>query len=656
MNRVMIALKAAHQLGLQQVGLYALYKFGLISGHYQRVTTKIGCSGWTGPINTSLFPSPSREEILGVLGSKGQATLLAEAEEIVSGKARLFGAQAVPIQLSVPGPLQDWTGYETGRIPLDYESFPVADIKFIWEPARFGWAFTLGRAFRVTGDEKYAETFWRYLEIFEAANPPYLGPHWMSGQEVALRLMVLAWAGQAFKDSPASSPERMQKLAASVAVHASRIPPTLVYARSQHNNHLLTEAAGLFTAGLALAEHPEASHWCDVGWRWLNRGLQSQIDSYGAYAQHSTNYQRLMLQVVLWADALAKRTDLHWPRQTSEAIRRSVHWYLSMLDHESGQVPNLGANDGAYVFPLTVTPFTDHRAVAGAAASAFLDYSFPGGPWDEMGLWLGVHGQRKKMVDLPRYLGDQLYGRTTWAYFRTVQFNSRPSHADQLHLDLWWRGLNIAMDAGTHLYNAPAPWNNPLVTAHVHNTVTVNGGDQMLRGGRFLYLDWVNAYRKPLPVEGDTQLQRIRGRYWGRNYRHSRIVSINATDEWQVIDEILPSPMPWLKKMYKARLHWLLPDWEWTLEQDDPRTRFVLQSPFGPVSLSIQHQPAKAPVDVSLVRGGELLSGTTSPDPTFGWTSPTYGVKIPALSLALTVESKNEIVFITDFTFPGPDL
>ena len=102
---------------------------------------------------------------------------------------------------------------------------------------------------------------------------------------------------------------------------------------------------------------------------------------------------------------------------------------------------------------------------------------------------------------MPRYLGDQLYGKKSWAYLRTAQFTSRPSHADQLHLDLWWRGLNIARDAGTYLYNAPAPWDNSLTTTLVHNTVTINGRDQMTRAGRFLYLDWVNAYRQSLPVE-----------------------------------------------------------------------------------------------------------------------------------------------------------
>jgi len=54
-------------------------------------------------------------------------------------------------------------------------------------------------------------------------------------------------------------------------------------------------------------------------------------------------------------------------------------------------------------------------------------------------------------------------------------------------------GLNVAHDPGTYLYNAAPPWDNALAGSDVHNTVTVDGGDQMLRAGRFLYLDWAQA-------------------------------------------------------------------------------------------------------------------------------------------------------------------
>ncbi|HEY5271357.1 MAG TPA: heparinase II/III family protein [Anaerolineales bacterium] len=653
-SKLTIALKAIHQLGLRPVALIALYRFGLVTGHYRRVTSRQS-SVVSGELK-AVLPLPGRDELLTVLGKDGKAALLAEADEIVVGKVHLFGADPVELKLALPGKLEHWTAYETGKTLIPYSLFPVPDIKFIWEPARFGWAFALGRAYHLTGDEKYAEAFWRNFITFTDANPPYLGPHWMSGQEAALRLMAFAWAAQVFDTASASTPERKARLAQSVAAHAARIPPTLVYARSQQNNHLLTEAAGLLTAGLALADHPNAPRWRGLGWRWLNNGLQSQIDGYGEYVQHSTNYHRLMLQVALWTNALCSN-DLsryyRWPRQTLDAVGRSVHWLLALMDFESGRTPNLGANDGAYIFPLTFLPLADYRPILHAAARAFLDYDLPRGPWDEMALWFGVQAVGPRSIALPRYLGDQMYGKQSWAYLRTAQFTSRPSHADQLHLDLWWRGLNVVQDAGTYLYNAESPWDNGLTTALVHNTMTVNGRDQMTRSGRFLYLDWVNAYRKSLIADDPAMLQQVRGRYQGRGYRHTRIVSVCDDDRWLVEDEILPLRMPWEKKPLTFRLHWLLPDWKWKIENNkEAGVLLRLASPHGLVELAIRHSPPTCPGTFSLVRAGELLAGSSAPGPTRGWVSPTYGIKIPALSLAIETESANEVKFATEFTFP----
>ena len=199
-SRISIAFKALTQLGVQPV---ALYRFGLATGHYRRVTSRQSLVS-SGQFK-DILPLPRREELLAVLGETGRAALLAEADEIVAGKVRLFGAEPVEINLTIPGKLEHWTAYETGKADLRHLTF---DIKFLWEPARFGWAFTLGRAWRLTGDEKYPEAFWRYFETFTDANPPYLGPHWMSAQEAAIRLMAFVWAAQVFGNSPASTPER----------------------------------------------------------------------------------------------------------------------------------------------------------------------------------------------------------------------------------------------------------------------------------------------------------------------------------------------------------------------------------------------------------------------------------------------------------------
>jgi hypothetical protein len=667
------AYKALIQLGFQPVMLSALYRLGLVSGHYRRSEARAqrmeseAQGKYTGVLHP-LFAFPTSEGLLAVLGDAGRAALLTTAGEVVSGKVRLFGGEPVELNLAVPGKLKHWSSYQSGQV--DFQN-RLVDIKMLWEPARFGWVFSLGRAFHLTREEKYAESFWRNYETFAATNPPYLGPNWASGQEAALRLMAFVWAAQVFRASSSSTPERNAALAHAIAFHALRIVPTLVYARSQQNNHLLTEAAGLLTAGLALPDHPKASRWCRLGWKFLNEGLQSQIDTYGEYAQHSTNYHRLMLQVVLWINTLVHCNDLvqppagvgrfRWPRQTHEAILRSIHWLLSILDSESGRTPNLGANDGGYIFPLTVCPFFDFRPVLNAAARAFLDYDMPRGPWDELALWFDVPLENRTYFPLLRYLGDQIYGKASWAYLRTAQFTSRPSHADQLHVDLWWQSLNVAQDAGTYSYNDDPPWDNSLTTALVHNTVTVNGRDQFTRVGRFLYLDWFNAYRRGILESDPAILQRIRGRHWGywkQGLRHERTVTSYADGHWQVRDDMLPFRMPWDKKPLTFRLHWLLPDWEWQLESRAQGMALRLLSPHGPVGFRLNVTGGDLS-SVDLVRASSMVftSGTgdrrSQLDVSIrGWASPTYAVKLPALSLAVETKSANDVQFISEFTFP----
>jgi hypothetical protein len=688
-DRLAITYKALAQLGFQPVMLNALYRLGLATGHYRRATEKISFQD-VGLLR-SVLPIPKVEVLQAVLGEEGKKQLLTEADEIIDGKVRLFGGEPAPLILKVEGVLAHWTAYETGRTPLPTSSLPFPDIKSLWEPARFGWAFTLGRAYFLTRQEKYAESFWRYFEAFTGANPPCLGPHWISGQEVALRLMAFAWIDQILSDSPASTEDRRGCLASSVAAHAARIPPTMVYARSQQNNHLLTEAAGLLTAGAALPDIPESDRWSTLGWKWLNLGLRAQIDGYGEYSQHSTNYQRLMLQVALWVNTLIQSPELHlsiggrrqsprWPRETLEAIVRSTHWLLALLDQESGQVPNLGANDGAYLFSSAACPFSDYRPVLNAAARAFLRYEFPGGSWDELCLWYGIPLESKKYMQLPRYVGDQLYGKDSWAFLRTAQFNSRPSHADQLHLDLWWRGINITRDAGTYLYNVDSPWDNQLTVGRVHNTVTLDGRDQFTRAGRFLYLDWFDAYRENSLASSDDTLQCASAHYHAYRkpgVRHTRTVTAFTDGRWKIEDELLVTPSlihsfagnsdSHISRSSAAvrptfRLHWLLPDWEWEIHpltegMDSAGCELRLRSPYGWLIVKVSgysmsiggHENAEK---AYLARAGKCLHGQAEPLPIDGWYSPTYEVKNPALSLSLTLEIPSSGGFSTEFIFP----
>lgn len=714
-GRLSVTLKALRQLGFSSLFLYGRYQAGLKSGYY-RWKTRRGVTRRKGPalaLDSSWFYFPEQALLSRVLGERA-SELVCEANEITAWKVRLFGGEPVQLELAAPGKLQHWTFYEKGtgdrgegsKVAEGTEtSFRQKDIKFIWEPGRFGWAITLARAYYLTGDERYAHSFWIYTDTFLEANPPYQGPHWASAQEVALRLISLAFALPIFAASPETTAERQARLAQFVAKSAERIPLTLVYARSQNNNHLISEAAGLYTASLLLPQAKAASKWQKLGWSWFHQAVQGQVSADGVYIQQSANYHRLMLQAALWIRSLCASRQQTFPAETLERLGLATRWLLALVDPETGRVPNLGPNDGANILPLAACPFEDYRPVLQAAGQAFLgERPFKPGPWDEMAVWLclGEKGKGEGVgdevaapapdheddvqevgVDKVDNISSNQYGLSphvihcpvndSRAYFRVARFDSRPGHADQLHVDLWWRGLNVAQDAGTYVYNGMSPWNNSLSGTAVHNTIMVDGKEQMTQAGKFLWLDWTQGRILEIETGADgelTGLSAVQDGYQQLGVLHRRKVAVTPAGQWKIEDVLLragPSRKGEKPRPYHIRLHWLLPDWPWQLvsQEESSRLSLLLASPEGLVELQVQMyrstagnsaddeaENSKIPAVAQLYRAGEVLYGPGPAEPYWGWASPTYGVKTPALSFSVEMDGFLPLGFDSLWVFP----
>lgn len=676
-SSIYLGYKALRELGPKQVGLYAWYRIGLRSGYLRWKTRGVDKgarhqASTPGQLNYSWLKMPSSEIIRSTIGPEGLRQLFAVADEIVDGQVRLFGGPPVDLELEPPEPVHHWTAYERGQ-PLVSEK----DIKWIWEPGRFGWAQTLARAYHLSKDEKYSQVFWTYTEAFLDSNPPNLGPNWVSAQEVAVRLMAMVFSSRLLIEASSTSSERLDRLAEAIASHSQRIPPTLSYARAQNNNHLLTEAAGMLTASLVLPEHPEAGRWKKDGWRWLNHGLQEQIAADGAYAQHSANYHRLMLQVALWVSLVLNR---ELPPETGARLAAATRWLLELVDSENGRAPNLGPNDSAYILPWTVCPQDDFRPVLQAASLDFLDTpAYQPGAWDEMSLWYGIDASRlnahssgaRTMNTHAHNQGKHspvvVRGDDSWAYLRAAQFNERPGHADQLHVDLWWRGLNIAQDAGTYLYNAEPPWDNALAPTGVHNTITIENQDQMKRAGRFLWLDWAQGEIIEQGHEGQNTWRRAAAQHDGYErlgVLHQRHVEVKENN-WTIEDRIertgrTAGRSAILKSPCLVRVHWLLPDWPWNVKErvKEMGADLRVDSPHGwiklRVGLSQDRQPPVGELHqkVQIYRAGEAIYGRGNSSPTRGWISRNYGYKSPALSFSIEVENQLPITILSEWILP----
>ena len=130
----------------------------------------------------------------------------ARAERILSGAYDLLGYRAVPY-----GPSPDWHADAVhGRraaqgfwADVPYLDPALGDHKIIWELNRHQHWLTLGRAFWLTGDSRYARTFVEQLHSWRAANPPRFGINWASMLELALRAISWTWAIEFFAGSAA---------------------------------------------------------------------------------------------------------------------------------------------------------------------------------------------------------------------------------------------------------------------------------------------------------------------------------------------------------------------------------------------------------------------------------------------------------------------
>ena len=175
----------------------------------------------------------------------------------------------------------------------------------------------------------------------------------------------------------------------------------------------------------------------------------------------------------------------------------------------------------------------------------------------------------------------------------------------------------------------------------------------MRRAGRFLYLDWAQAQ-----VIGEQTEERLAVQHNG--YRslgviHRRTLTVAPKGGWIVEDRLLPAGRSG-DTPHSACLHWLLPDWPFELEISNLRFEIKLRSPYGPIELSacVERDSCTNEPEFQLARAGELIHGPGPIEPTWGWSSPTYDEKIPALAFRLAATGCLPLAFTSRWSFATP--
>jgi asparagine synthase (glutamine-hydrolysing) len=483
------------------------------------------------------------------------------------------------------------------------------DIKYIWEPGRFSWVYDLVRAFAATREDKYPEAFWQLLESWMKANEPMIGPGWQCGQETAIKIMGICFGLQAFLNSPASTEDRLEQALLLLAICADRIESNIEYARRQRSNHSSTEAIGLFIAAIFLPHLKKAETFLRISKHHLLIDTENHFKEDGSYFQHSMNYQRMTMHCFLWYLSLARKNGIEIPQTIFSKMQKAWN-FLYQLQDETGRVPNYGSNDGALLCPWSHCDYLDYRPMLSAMYFALEGKRiYPEGAWNEESLWFfgddfpkasfaeNIPSRKSCQFSLGGYYS--LRRRNSWAMMRCHTYASRPAQADQLHVDLWWNGINLLRDTGTFSYYDPEKKRNlKYISTAMQNTIEIDGESQMIKGPRFY---WASLSKGKCYRANDTVIEGEHDGYARLGVRHKRRLESVDEKNWRINDTLLG------KGSHTGILRWHFPYYPAYLEDN----RLILESPGGQIIMQIS---ADVPIQMKLQDEEEsLYYGQLSP-------------------------------------------
>lgn len=440
--------------------------------------------------------------------------LIARAERIAAGRFELLGHHDLHFGTPLDWQLDPTAGLRAplvhwSRVPY-LDTTVVGDHKVVWELNRQQWLVTLGQAYALTGEERWAGEMASHIESWLHANPPKLGINWASSLEVAFRATSWLWALQFLRHSPALEPVLYGRLLQSLHLHGRHLESYLSTYFSP-NTHLTGEALGLFLIGTLAPELRAAPRWQRHGLEILQSQLPIHVHPDGVYFEQATQYHRYTTDFYTQLVVLAEANGIPLAPHVRPTLERLME-HLLHLSRPDGTIPLFGDDDGGRLAQLDTRTPDDVRALLATGAVLFdrADFAF-GARGDLAGMaWLlGSDGLRRfEAIDArpPAALarafphGGYHVSRDSWradAGWLAMDMgphgvlNCGHAHADSLSIEIAVGGRPVIVDAGTFSYAGKE--RQEFRHAAAHNTVTVDGESSSVPAGPFQWAGVANT-------------------------------------------------------------------------------------------------------------------------------------------------------------------
>ncbi|ADU00722.1 alginate lyase family protein [Mycolicibacterium gilvum] len=404
-------------------------------------------------------------------------------------------------------PISDvhWPAVSSGRIN---HRVGLGDVKWIWELNRLQHLPILAQAWLFTGEDHFSRTAFSHLDSWIAQNPPGSGIAWRGAFEAGIRAISIAVALQGFRHSEELTADRFRKII-NVLVQSASICCSDRSRYSSANNHLIGEMAGLAVISIVLPQLATSSVWEREAISALCAEASNQILPDGAGAEQAVGYQVFIVELINIVAVLLFIRDGAAPKPLVEAVRRSTR-FLAAIVGAGDSAPRYGDDDEGFAVrlgPAPVRTIRDHLGITGASGWGITEFHAASDSLDAQWFRAVANEARDRSVRTEQVVTDseplaQLYANEGGLVVmrrggHRITMDVGPlgylsiaahGHADSLAITLSDCDGDLIGDPGTGSYYGHPEWRAAMRATAAHATVSVDGRDQSVAGGPFLWV------------------------------------------------------------------------------------------------------------------------------------------------------------------------
>lgn len=375
-----------------------------------------------------------------------------------------------------------------------------ADVKIPWELSRFQHIFSLGKAYWLTDEERYALEFNNQVMDWIEKNPIEMTVNWTCTMDVAIRAVNLICGYFFFEKSSSIDKKFWTNFNKLIYLHGRFIYKNLENEGKYNGNHYLSDLAGLIWIGMYFGNFSVEnlkslnipSQWLKFGISEFENEIEKQMNDDGTNYEASTSYHRLVTEIYLFTTILCNKNNIYLSEQYMDKLQKMCEFIMD-ITKPNGLSPFIGdEDDGRFIILSDYSSWNrkDFRNVLAIAGEYFDrdDFRVIGRKHKEDALWLMNSFKNvsdEAILKSTAYKDGGYYllrNDRIYCLIRCGELSCRGegghSHNDQLSFEINADGEDFIIDPGTYVYTADYRMRNLYRSTKMHNTLYIEGYEQ----------------------------------------------------------------------------------------------------------------------------------------------------------------------------------